>query len=388
MALNMLGYNFTKFDLNAGANSRHNNYCCLISMASCSHVQWLRLHQEQSLFTLQDGNQLYNIAHSLPHLMKQCPSLLFFLGKSSKSTALRNIYPGIRFSSYRHHGIANICIDPKTANDDYPLIVADGFQDGAAYANINITNYKCHETTSHLVDWSEHDGGPPQRQDIVDLISARLLSLFVDVICIFAEDYGGLANVVLQLTKWAAYGSASSLPSTVRPRVVVVTHIPGDMFDSEVLRFCSQLFSTPKFSETFSSLNVVNLLGKLRSTSHSQFSALKEVLGQELQTSRFARTVSSVLFSSLHLSIFFGKALSRFVKRPKALFDFIRASRDGNSVNLQLQNHISTFMSLSLANKLPDSVPLPFIASAILLDSFPPGMHREFVADLKSDHLS
>ena len=347
-------------------------------MASCSHVQWLRLSQEHKTFSLQDGHRLHSITQSLPRPSKQYPSFLFFLGKGSKSVALRNLFPETRISSYRHYGIANICLDPKTSDDDYPLIIADGCQSGATYVTNSTPEYKCHETTNHLLDWPESENEPPQQQSIIDITNARLLSLFIDVICIFAEDYGGLADVVTQLTNWAAYGSASSLHLTVRPRIVVVTRIPGNVFESEVLHFRSQLFSTPKFSEVFSSLNVVNLLAKLRPNSQTQFGALKEVLGQELQTARFARISSSAMFSCIHLKAFFGKAVQRFVQRPEARFDFLRASRDENPVNPELPDHIDTFMSFSRDHKFPDGIPVPFVASAILLDSFPPDMHRGY----------
>jgi hypothetical protein len=218
--------------------------------------------------------------------------------------------------------------------------------------------------------------GPPQRKKLLNLINAKLIFLFVDVICIFAEDYGGLVGVVEKLTSWTEAGSASSLPVSIRPRIIVVTRMDGEGFDTEILHFRSQLFSIPKFLETSSSLNVVNIMGKLRPSSASQFSALREVLAQEAQASRLARASSSALFSSTHLASFFEKALIRFYKRPEAPFNFIQASRDGNSVSRELRDHIDMLMSLCLENRLPESVPLTVIASAILLDSYPPDMHR------------
>lgn len=341
-------------------------------MAPCSHVQWLRLDQNQSTFTVHSGNRLQHITNSLPRPSKQFPSLLFFVGRRSRSAALRSIFPDSRLPNYRHHGIANICVDPRTADDEYPVLIAAGCPEGAAQVNPSAAEQRCHETTSLSVDWS---GANSERESLIDHINARLFSLFIDVLCIFAEDCGGLAGVAIKLSSWAGIGSASSLPSTVRPRVVVVTRIHEDTFEAEVLRFRTQLFSAPKFSGSFSSLNVVNIVGKLRPASGARFSPLKEVLTQETQASRLARTDSLAHFSSAHLASLFSKALTRFSKRPKDGFDFIRASRDGHAVQ-ECHGHIDRFMDLCLEQKLPDSIPLPFIASAILLDSFPPGMHR------------
>jgi hypothetical protein len=343
-------------------------------MASCSHVQWLRLHQDQGTFNVHYSGRLYNLQKSLPRPSEQYPSLLFFIGRSSKLAALRSMYPESRLSTYRHHGIANICVDPATLEDRYPALIADSYPNGPAQVSPSAAEEKCHETTSQQVDWPIVKDGPPDLQEKIDLVNARLLSLFIDVLCIFADDCGGLAGIVTKLASWAALGSASSLPRPVRPRVVVVARTSGDTFDSEVLHFRSQLFSNPNFSDVFASLTVINLAGRPPSSA-AQHGALKDALADETGASRLARADSSTLFSFAHTASFFQKALTRFAKRPESLFSFIRASRDDNEVNPELQHHICRFMSLCLEHKVPDSIPLPFIASALLLDSYPPDMH-------------
>ncbi|KFY32250.1 hypothetical protein V493_00383 [Pseudogymnoascus sp. VKM F-4281 (FW-2241)] len=344
-------------------------------MAPCTHVQWLGLVQDQSTASVHHADRLQNIANSLPRPSEQYPSTLLFVGKASKSTALRNIYRKSRISNYRNYGIANICLDPKTANDTYPVFIANASPDGTAGTNPSSAGEKCHETTCHPLDWSTNLDTTLQRQDLVDIIHARLLAMFVDVICIFADDCGGLPGVVAKLTIWAKLNSASSLPSTVRPRVLVVTRMPGETFDSEVLRFRSQLFSTATFSSCFSSLNVINRLPKPRTVSRSDFTALGWLLAQETLAARQTRLDSHTLFSSIHLAALFEKALIRFSKTPKETFNFILASRDGNMVKSEFQDHINIFLRLSLGNKLPNNIPVPFISSAIILKSFPPGMH-------------
>ena len=350
----------------------------LSDMAPCTHVQWLGLVQDQGTVSIHHAGRLQNIANTLPRPSKQYPSTLMFVGKASKSAALRAIYCKSRISNYRNHGIANICLDPKTADDAYPVLIANASPDGTAGTNPSSAGEKCHETTFHPLDCSSNLDVIPQRQDLIDTIQARLLAMFVDVVCIFADDCGGLPGVVAKLTTWAKHNSASSLPSTVRPRVLVVTSMPGEIFDSEVLRFRSQLFSTATFSSCFFSLNVINRLPKPRTASKSDFTTLEWLLAQETIAARQTRLDSHTLFSSIHLATFFEKALVRFAKMPKTTFNFIRASREGNMVNSEFQDHISIFLSLSLENKLPNNIPVPFIASAIMFNSFPPGMHCKY----------
>lgn len=345
------------------------------NMAPCTHVQWLGLVQGQGTVSIHHAGRLQNIANSLPRPSKQYPSTLLFVGKAFKSAALRDIYSKSRISNYRNYGIANICLDPNTADDTYPVLIANASPDGTAGTNPTSAGEKCHETTCYPLDWSD---ATPCRQDLIDIIHARLLAMFVDVICIFADDCGGLPGVVAKLTTWAKLNSASSLPSTVRPRVVVVTRMQGEIFDSEVLRFRSQLFSTATFSSCFFSLNVINMLPAVPRKSKSDFTALKWLLDQETIAARETRLDSHTLFSSIHVAAFFEKALTRFSKTPKQTFNFIRASRDGNMVRSEFQGNINEFLSLSLDNKLPNNIPVPFISSAIIFDSFPPGMHCKY----------
>ncbi|KAH8799403.1 hypothetical protein F5884DRAFT_869331 [Xylogone sp. PMI_703] len=342
-------------------------------MTSCAHQQWLRVHQGENGFILQYGNRLHNITNSLPCPAQQYPSLIFFIGKQSKARALRALFPGNSISHCRKYGIANICADPTTANDDHPILIGDSSLD---HTQTNLRGkVTCHEIINHAVVWPENENGLPTQQDLVDHLHARLLSLFVDVLCIFAQDYGSLDAVAERLTSWVTIGSASSLPNSIRPRLVVVTVIPGDAFDSEVLRFRLRVLANSRFAESFSSLKVVNILGSTRQPPRELFSGLGEVLHDEARATRFERTNTHTLFSMIHIAAFFDMALRDFAMSPLDTFDFIRSSREGNPVSPNFQHHLKSFMSLYSEHKLPDNIPWDFITSAIILDSFPPDMH-------------
>jgi hypothetical protein len=216
---------------------------------------------------------------------------------------------------------------------------------------------------------------------LVDNVYARLLSLFIDVLCVFAQDCGGLDGVAERLTSWATTGSSSSLPGSVRPRLLVVTSIPGHAFDSEVLRFRLRLLAHPQFSRSFSSLNVVNILSRARWPPREIFGGLKEILREEIRTARVERVNTHTLFSMIHITAFFDMALRDFAASPLDMFDFIRSSRERNPVSSNFQHHLKSFMSLCSENGLPDSTLWDFIGSAIILDSFPPDMHCKYQAN-------
>lgn len=343
---------------------------------ACAHQYWLRVHQGETGVGLQYTNRLHHISTSLPNPEKQRPSLLFFIGKQFKGRALRALFPGNTISNCRKYGISNICVHETTRNDDYPTLIADSSPD---YAQVKLRGSKdtCHETVTHPVAWLVDGNGGPKQQDLADHVLARLLPLFIDVLCIFAQDCGGLDGVVEMLAAWTARASASSLPGAVRPRLLVVASIPGDAFNSEALRFRLRVLSDLKFLELFSSLNVVNLLGTGRIPTRDHFSGLIQVLQNETHLMRAERVNAHTLFSMIHIAAFFDTALRQFAASPLQTFDFIHCAREDHSVSPDFQHHITTFMSLCSGYGFPDNILWDFIASVIVLDSFPPDMHSK-----------
>lgn len=354
-------------------------------MASCAHQQWLRLSEDEDSFVLQYGSRLYNITDALPHPARQYPSLISFIGKRSKARALRALFPGSGISGCRRSGIANICVDQTSTNSDYPILVTDSSPE-YTHSNPRVKE-ACHETITHHVSWSDDGNGSPTQQDLVYHVHARLLSLFTDVLCIFADDCGGIDMVAELLAVWTAIGSASSLPSSVRPRLVVVTSIHGTDFHSEALRFRLRVLSNSTFSDSFASLNIVNVL-RLGRTRRENFSGLGEVLGEEIRAARLERVNTHTLFSMVHLTAFFDMALRDFAASPRYTFDFIRRTREDNPVPPNFQRHLASFMALCSEQKLPESILWDFIASAIVLDCFPPDMHCKCRTATAADMLT
>lgn len=354
-------------------------------MASCAHQQWLRLNEDENGFAVQYGSRLYNITNSFLSPARQYPSLIFFIGKRSKARALRALFPGSDISSCRRSGVANIRADQTSTNDDYPILVADSSPEYThSYSRVKDI---CHETITHHVSWPDDENGLPTQQDLIDHVHARLLSLFTDVLCIFAQDCGGIDKVAERLAAWTAIGSASSLPPSVRPRLLVVTSINGNDFHAEALRFRLRVLSDSKFSDLFSSLNVVNILG-LGRAQRGNFSGLGEILGEETRAARRERVNTHTLFSMVHLAAFFDMALREFAASPRQTFDFIQHTREDNPTPPNFQCHLASFMTLCSEQKLPESILWDFIASAIVLDCFPPDMHCKCRVSTTADILT
>ncbi|KFY31307.1 hypothetical protein V493_01224, partial [Pseudogymnoascus sp. VKM F-4281 (FW-2241)] len=77
----------------------------------------------------------------------------------------------------------------------------------------------------------------------------------------------------------------------------------------------------------------------------------------------------------VHIAAFFDLALKNFTESPPSTFSFIQASRDDFKVSPNFPEHLRSFMKVLAEKKLPGQYAWEFIASAIILDAFPPDMH-------------
>ncbi|KAI9768255.1 MAG: hypothetical protein M1840_005085 [Geoglossum simile] len=333
-------------------------------MASCPHIEWLQLCQDQEEWSMAYGARLQNIVEDMPHARAQYPSLLFFVGRKVKAKALRALFPENNHTRRRGHGLANLHIDSITSDTERPILFADADLEGVFVERGRAFGH-CHETTRYRIDWANELDPRPNQKDLMNKIYAQLFFPFIDVLCLFAEDFGGLDEVTAQLTMWAKIGPASSM---IRSRVIIVT--------TQMANCAYLIEDLSNLSKFFASVKVVNLREIAKVSSTARYLPLKGALLCEADTARQTRIGDRTMFSATHLRKFFERALRQIAKAPDDPFDFIWASREGNEVDSEFPFHLRTFLRLCLKYEVPLDSVVSFIASAILMDNFPPGMHR------------
>jgi hypothetical protein len=339
-------------------------------MRDCKHVQLLSLWREKEgkKTSLAYHNRLRIIADSLPRSSVQYPTLLYFFGHKSKSVALRSIYSESGITKHRHYGAANVKVDPLSANNENPIYIIDTSIDKMIRVG-EFTQSPCHNTVTYSIDEAA------EASTLLDTIYPRLLSLFIDVICIFADDIGGLAAVISKLASWASKRGAASIPCTIQPRVLVVTCIPEETLSSTISDFFTQALAISKFSASFSALNIVNIVG--RNPRSRNYRLLEPVIEQEMLASRKARLDSAMLFSSDHIAAYFDGAVRHFAKGATTGFNFVVEARRDFPVRLEIQGHLKDFLKWCVESRVSYTATFEFIASAILLDSLPPATHSK-----------
>ena len=280
------------------------------------------------------GGRLQRLVQSLPSPERQQPSLLYYIGKTSKSNTIAKLFPRTVFT-YSKAGIVHAVLDADTIEADHPTIIL--------------------EDTAH-----QH-----KPNNNLETLRTKLLFPFVNVICVISGGCGGLDGVKTKIATWAAHGSTTRVSRSVLPRLVVVITKP----DTISATCESGLLSTPGFQDTFSNLHVIEAppLGR-RWIAH-----LQTVLKQEQHASHQEHLKFSTSLSAVHISALFDRATEGFLQNEP--FDIINATRHQRPVSPALEQHLRTWIELCVEVSVPLAVISSLIASALVMDAYPPGMH-------------
>ncbi|GKZ27126.1 hypothetical protein AbraCBS73388_003766 [Aspergillus brasiliensis] len=226
-------------------------------MATCDHLAWLR-HVEKGdtgEVIFEDTGRFGRVIAELPRPDSQNLRTALFVGTSAKDTALKQLFTRNNIGRRGHRHDINLRADTASLETDSPLIFAD--------SNPFVNNHTershvlCHETVSYPASWR------PQAHAVIDIVYTRLLFLFIDVVCLFADDFSSLDAVALRLMQWADIGSAATGPSTVRPRLLIIMSedLPHstEMYENLEMTLHSGMGS--RMMETFSAVKVFQLGG-------------------------------------------------------------------------------------------------------------------------------
>lgn len=345
-------------------------------MASCGHLAWLHVtstnHGKE--VTLFNPGRMTQVVGELTNPETQQPSVLLFIGRKAKKIALGKLFLENNIPKGHHDGFATLRVDNASLYSGCPVLFAESDPFTAIPSTAN--TFSCHETEPFRLKWAK----AIPVDELYNIVYARLLIPFADVLCIFADDFVDFESVVDRLESWAAAGSASNLSEHIRPRVVIVKRgeeaSPSptyDFLEMQDLRFSLNRKVLKKF---YSSITVLHLADEQISPL-ARFRRLKELLWRNMDEMRQVRQRNRCLYSAVHLAEFFRMAVMHTATSLLRPFNFILASRQNNEVRSDHTDHLTTFLRLGTEFGLSWDAMTGFIASSILLDAYPPRMHSK-----------
>lgn len=328
-------------------------------MASPNCSDWLYAFQDGDEWFLMPGQGLEKVLGSLPDPANQHPSTILFLGRAAKEAARKAMFP--HASAKRSRGVARIRVDDSTTNHDEPLLVAD-LDIRKAYSGYRPPRSPSGELR-HRVEW------PSDRtqRGIVDTTVSKLLLLFVDVVCLFLDDFVTCETGFRLFRQWM---EERQFARPWSPRVIFVTSRERQT-------------TLPTFGEA---QPVVASLERKKFSHALDHSGLKRIILENVEVAKDSRKTSRMRFSAIHLRTLFETGLQHTAKRLVPGFDFIRATRHFNKIDASFTQHLQRFLQLCVATDTGKETTIQIMASALLLDSLPPGMHRESLKPFQQSH--
>lgn len=310
-----------------------------------------------------DPNRMLRLFKSLYNPDRQFPYQVVCIGQKEKRSALRQIFLGNN-PAKRPEGLVNLYIDTCSIAQEYPLLLID------TDLLLEVQPRLLQHVSYYEIKTYRIDQDCPPDFCFQDVLLARLVFLFADVICIFADDVGGLASASGYLLVQSRYSSASSLRSQVRPRMIVVT---SELYSAAIQLLeesITALSVTTDFIATFSAIRIEYI--EQYSSSAVRYQPLRRLLRQdEVPYTRKIRQRSRMLFSARHLSQLFLYTVAYFCRSFKDTFDFVQYFSDCRHQQSNLLYYTSTFINQSIERKVPYDAVASVIASSILLDAYP-----------------
>ncbi len=353
------------FFIKRGRNSANVSLIIVFIMFRCNHISLLRIAEGKEVCLL-DDDRLDRVMQSMTNSFAQYSSLQFFIERKAKDLTLPELFPhnNVRRDHQDRNCVANFRLDVSFISCNRSILFVDSDSLSVIYRNHEAAS--CHRTASYSVLWvvaSNHS--------LYDILHARLFFLFTDVICIFADDFKDHESVTDRLNTWATIEFAVDLFREIRSRVVIVA------FDQmKKLRRNKQFWSIVNTRNFFFSIELL-YLPEDHLSSLARYRRLKDILLRQANEIRWLRISKHYLFSAVHMSRLFSRALQHIVDSINQSFSFIRASRERNEIIEDYSNHLLTFFKLEARCEVSYSSLISFVASSILMNAYSSNMHSE-----------
>ena len=307
---------------------------------------------ENETFVIRDHGQLGHILSELPDPGNQYPKLLVFLGDRMKDIALQKLFPDNNIRRSRPTASIGLRIDNSSVGLKEPRLFVDG---GVGQWNPIPCQVRA-GARDYPIAWRA-----TSVEATIQMIYTRLVFLFADVICIFADDFLSIQSVARFLTDCASLRSASSLP--VCPSIIVISS------DSRVNEFYQE-FHKGDQKQVIESFPVVKLIHVDRSMESAFRDRLRSSIRTQMEHVQQARYDHGAYFSGLHLHGLFDLAVKHLSSNKTSPFNFVKATREGNPVPRGLSDNISHYFKVGIRGGCCLNTLVSSTASALLMDHY------------------
>ena len=310
----------------------------------------------------------------MSHAATQYPSLVYFLGNSNRVPALRSLFPQNNITRRGPAGLARLHLSTTTASTEHPIWFAEsGFHDSTAgHVEARRASVDPHQ---HYPLPSIMAGG-----SVTDLkyhVWRRALFPWASVLCLFVDGSAELqaAHDLLDRSPTEIHAGRHPTSSTGM-RVIMVLTDPNAEYHTDPWEGASAGF--PDSHTLGPAVSILDLRNRRDLSPRPAFEPLRRTLLDQIQITRDQRMKQGLPFSAWHLNHLWKWTLGGGqLLAPKARIDCLQIAREKLPVDPSLGHRLAEFLAhASRAGCPPHDIHIS-IASALLMDAYPPGMHSE-----------
>lgn len=328
----------------------------------CSHGRWLEVA------TTESGHAVLVTTDRLDHLVKTRK-------KASQSPSFITVAGCFESSQLALFGVKRYprpCPKGQTINlfmseqvFELPVLVACG-PTAMFAANQPLRAFACHNSRVRQL---------PEAETSLRDVYAHVLLPLSDMFCYFVQGSNGLRDLIDILEVWHRAGYKDKFPAC---RIIAVVQ-EGDLEGHR--RELATHFQDTDFLAFVLALDFVHPPQRHDSPSGTQH--FPRLLTQTLNKSRCLRRRKCHNFSITHFRALMQRSVERLIRDPSGTLDLIEAARCDYPVSEKLTQHISRFLRHIQTSEDFTNFAVPYIASSLILDSFPPGYHSRLPPHLR-----
>ena len=342
-------------------------------MKQCKHRTWLKLWHVGAESGVEVTDRLSVLSNDARELMREPQGLVVFVGNATKQRALKSLGATKGQLAAAGRGEINLFTSSGRGCSEKSFIIADVDASPSEKHLSSRGSPECHDSSIQRLSGL---GAQPSPGEMMDVVIQKALAPLADCYCVFVKDLGGLEQSMKRVASWMVCSSSTATPA--HPHLILIVDRLHGIKTEDAL---SELLRTEigkREARKFQSLSLVRKSDRhrRRTRKSSEWDQLRDSISTHLHRSRTARRRSDLLFSFSHTLEFLRLGTLCNLPHRDAEFNLIKMSRMGFQVPRNLGTHIFNFFNLFKdSNHIRKAV--PFFASSLIFDHYPPGMHRE-----------
>lgn len=338
---------------------------------------WLDLVSDATGWSLVDTGRLEEVVQGMNHPESQFPSFIYFAGNGNRMKALRALFPRNNVTRKGPAGLVRLHLSTTTAYTENPIIFAEsnlGSRTGLGDTDI------LRRSINKSRRWPINNNLPPRFEDLEHGVIRKFIFPWTQVFCVFVDSVSEIKNlkVLLQHPRERIAVGGQLVQDTMRVVVVLTANVNPSI--NSINEAAAELANTDILP---SNLTILNLSDRAQMTPSVAFEPLRNLILNETQNALSDKKKTHLSFSAVHLKVLWYRNLRMLIEgQTPSELDCLVAARADYPETPGMVTCYSDFLKNMVEPAFPGHDICMFLASALLMNAYPPKMHCKEVSIL------